>query len=210
VGQPLIANVAVSDPFNTRYRGVWVVGGIVGVILLLLGAAGFGLGLAAYIRDNLHHDRTHNHVRAIGFSVAKNDTQAIVDNTTTIVTTWTAEDGVPLYDRTGGFFNGTSGIYTSTKNHKFIATASICWTPTANGTREVRLVTSGTSSAVVFARAVGSDTLSGDQCLAVSQIMDLPRGTMVWVEAFSDSGNEEAVTSESRFSVERIAVTNPT
>lgn len=198
-----------------NYRPLFYFLGFIGFLMLLAGVAGLGVAIAAYIRDDIHHDRTHNHDRAIGFSVYKNGTQSVTDNTTTIVTAWTATLGYPAYDRTGGQFDHSTGIFSPKKTHfRYIATATICFTATANGTREIRLVTTGTSAAIVYDRAEGSAGLSGDQCLNVNQIIDLPKDTtanpvMVWVEAFTDSGNTETITTESRFGVERIAIDKP-
>lgn len=181
---------------------VWVV---VTLILALAGAAALGVSIAAYVRDNQHHSRTHQHIKPVGFSVYKNDTQTLLDNTTTIVTTWTAEDGWPAYDASKGRFNATSGIFTIAKTDVYAVTGVVCFTATANGTREARLVTSGAAAAEVFTREAGDATLSGDQCLEVHQIMNTVKNGMIWLEAFSDSGNTEAITSESRFSIERVA-----
>lgn len=202
-------------PMATNYRPLFYVAGFIAFWLLLAGAAGLGVAIGALVRDNYHHDRTHNHIRAIGFSVYKNGTQSVTDNTTTIVTAWTADLGYPAYDRTGGQFDVSSGVFSPLKtNFRYIATATICFAATANGTREIRLVTTGANAAIVYDRAEGSAGLSGDQCLNVNQIIVLPKDTtanpvMVWVEAFTDSGNTETITTESRFGIERIAVDNP-
>jgi len=181
---------------------VWV---LVALAIALAGIAGVILGAIAIARDDHHHDRTHAHIKRVGFSTYKNDTQ-ILNSTAVIVNTWTAQDGWPAYDATKGGLNGTSGVWTVTKSAYYMATGSVCFTPSANGTREARLVTSGATSAIVYARQDGSATLTGDQCVSVSQILRLPGAATVWLEAFSNSGNLEEITGESRFSVERIAI----
>lgn len=207
--KPLLRPKPAGQPWSPARAAIvgvsvttWVV---VTSVIALAGLAALGVSIAAFVRDNQHHSRTHQHIKPVGFSVYKNNTQMIADNTSTIVTTWTAEDGWPAYDDTKGAFNGTSGIFTVRKTDVYAVTGVVCFTATANGTREARLVTSGAAAAEVFSREVGSDTLSGDQCLEVHQIIDTIKGGMVWLEAFSDSGNMETVTGESRFSIERVA-----
>lgn len=171
----------------------------------LAGLAALGLSIAAYVRNDQHHTRTHMHIKPVGFSVYKNATQTLADDTVTIVTTWAADDGWPAYDATKGGFNVTSGVFTVAKTDVYAVTGVVCFTATANGTREARLATSGAAAAEVFTREDGSATLSGDQCLEVHQIMNTVKGGLIWLEAYSDSGNTETITGESRFSIERIA-----
>jgi len=180
--------------------------GFIAGVLLLLGAAAFGISIAAIVYNSREHQKTIHRTRAIGFSVYKNGTQSITDNTTTIVTIWTSAAGYPAYDHTYGAFNETSGVYTAnSKDGTYMVTATICFAASATGIREARLVTSGTHSAIVYDRAVATASITGGVCLNVNQIMDLPYGDTVWVEAFSNSGSTETVTAQSRFSLERIA-----
>jgi hypothetical protein len=177
----------------------------VGILFLLVAAAALICGAIALSQIHMYKKHVYHNIRSIGFSVYKNSTESVTDSTTTIIGGWADDNGFPAYDRAGTLFNLTSGIYTALKTARYLASATVCFAATANGTREARIVTSGTASMTAYARTLGDATITGDQCLCVQELLYLPKGEMVWVEAYSNSGNTETITTETRFGVERIA-----
>ena len=86
----------------------------------------------------------------------------------------------------------------------YLADAVICWTGAATGERVTILASNETVTADVFDYLAGG-TSPAIQCNHVHQIMHLPIATRVWIEVIQDAGADRVVTTESRFSMERIA-----
>ena len=193
----------------TAYSAATIAAIVFGLFVAAAALTALGLSIAAVVVNNerasdFRHD--FNQLRtSVGFSVTKNTTQNITTSVVTIVGDWVTGGGVPLYDSTNGALNLTSGIFTASISGQYMVTGIVCFDGAAGGSRIAELNTDGVGA--VEAKAITTDLGTAaiiDQCISLSQIMNLPAGVSVWLEAFQDSGTNLGVNSLSTFSVERF------
>ncbi len=158
---------------------------------------------------NLRQELLFHH-RPCGFSARKKGNQFIPSNYAMTIRNWTRHGGWPAYDDSDGAMNFRNGVFKANKTARYIVEATGCWkNPISVGRREIRLMTSGNGEMTVYDRAQAETNLGlGIQdCLHLSQVMKIPEGGMVWIDAFTNTHTEsgEAITTQSRFSIERIA-----
>lgn len=175
----------------------------VSTIVAIAAFTALAISIHNIIVEAQRHDDRNKHTKSVGFSAFKNSTQATTDDVAVDVTDWVIGDAYPSYDNTKGGFNATSGVFTVKKEGIYTAIATVCFTGSTTGTREVQLVTSGAVELVAVSSVIGTN--GSEQCITVSQHQWLVEDAEVNVMAFTDSGTAEDVIAGTLFSVERVA-----